>query len=126
MNFADGVTPTPRMIAPPDDERLELPPDRLDLGQLGHAALEPQASMTTGTIIGRRLVRSLTNGRRPGARRAGASRGRWRRASNTSLIACAHHVGALVEQLLGLGGVDPAAGDDLGAGEDGAVVERRR
>ena len=36
----------------------------------------------------------------------------------------AHDVGALVEQGLGLGGVDPAPGDDLGAGEDGAVLER--
>src|SRR5690606_31856036 len=64
---------------PPHDERLELAPDRLDLGQLGHGSgrVHPapgpppgrpaQASMTTGTIIGRRLVVSLTN--RPAARR---------------------------------------------------------
>src|SRR3546814_1695977 len=31
------------------------------------------------------------------------------------------HRRALVEELLGLRGVDPAPGDDLGTGEDGAV-----
>ena len=41
-------------------------------------------------------------------------------ARNASAIGLAHHVGALVEQVLGLGGVDPAPRDDLGTGEDGA------
>ena len=83
--------------------------------------------MTTGTIIGLRLVRSLTN--LPAALRTcalEASRCPGSVSSKASSTACAHGVGALVEQVLGLGGVDPAAGDDLGPGEDRAGRPRRR
>ena len=75
------------------------------------------ASITTGTIIGRRLVRSLTN--LPGrcaARRARAPRRRARRRRATSRRV-GDRVARLVEQVLGLGRVHPAAGDDLRAGE---------
>ena len=76
--------------------------------------------MTTGTIIGRRLVWAAT--KRPAARRTW----RWSVLDVGGVVlerlldGVAHRLGALVEQVLGLGGVDPAPGDDLGAGDDGA------
>ena len=82
--------------------------------------------MTTGTIIGRRRVRSLTN--RPAARRTW----RWSDSMSIGLLLdrvgdrVADLVGALVEQVLGLRGVHPPAGDDLGPGDDrsGRHVDR--
>ncbi len=87
-----------------------------------------QTSMTTGTIMGRRRVRSCTN--RPRAERA-----RRLRVSKSATAAVRrlrlldggqHHLAGLVEQLLRLGGVHPAPGDYLGPGEDvaGARVDR--
>ena len=46
----------------------------------------------------------------------GGSRGRWPPSASACSRAAGHRVAGLVEQLLGLGGVDPAPGDDLGAG----------
>ena len=74
--------------------------------------------MTTGMIAGRRRVRSLMN--LPSDRRA------WRRmvsksVAPSSAASCerrAHRGLGLVEQLVGLGRVDPAPGDDLGAGDE--------
>ena len=63
-----GVRERPGLAqAATDHQRLELPADRLDLRQLGHGGAPVQASVTTGTIIGRRFVDSLTN--LPAARR---------------------------------------------------------
>ena len=90
------------------------------------AASPAHASITTGTIIGRRVVRSLTN--LPAARRtsrssASTSRtpGRQRRLDRRG-----DRVARLVEQVLGLGRVDPAAGDDLGTDEHLAGLRCRR
>ena len=60
-------TPTPRRTGGPTTSGSSWRRMRLDLGQLRHPSTLGQASMTTGTIIGRRRVRSLTN--RPAARR---------------------------------------------------------
>ena len=74
--------------------------------------------MTTGMIAGRRRVRSLMN--RPSARRGvAADRLEVGGALVGRLGERRPHRGlGLLEQLVGLGRVDPAAGDDLGAGDD--------
>ena len=73
--------------------------------------------MTTGTIIGRRRVRSLTN--LPAARRTSRSSASTSRTpfGERLLERRRDQVACLVEQILGLGRVHPAAGDDVGPGE---------
>ena len=96
---AATTTTTPRRTA------TALPPGR-----------RTQASITTGTIIGRRFVRSLTNlpaARRTSRSRLSTSRTPWRSAAQRPRPPVAR----LVEQVLGLGRVDPATRDDLGTGE---------
>ena len=74
--------------------------------------------MTTGMIAGRRRVRSLMN--LPSERRA------WRRIVSKSVAPSSAASGErrpdrglrLLEQLVGLGRVHPAAGDDLGPGDE--------
>ena len=71
--------------------------------------------MTTGTIIGRRRVRSWTNF--PAALRTSRSSTSTSRTTDAErlLDRLGDRVARLVEQILGLGGVDPAPRDDLGS-----------
>ena len=81
-----------------------------------------QTSRTTGTIIGLRRVRSFTM--RPAARRirccsASSSTGAAASASSHLPADGAHR---FVEQVLRLGRVDPAPGDQLGPRDDGPLL----
>ena len=85
-----------------------------------------QTSMTTGMMAGRRRVRSLMNlpegaagVAADGLEVGGALVGRLRERRPDGGL-------RLLEQLLGLGRVDPAAGDDLGAGDQLAGGRSRR
>ena len=114
------VAGIPATLTPPP------PPTTASRSTRRRAGRAAQTSMTTGMTAGRRRVRSLMN--LPSERRA------WRRSVSKSVApssaaSCergAHRGLRLLEQLLGLGRVHPAAGDDLGAGDDLAGRRRRR
>ena len=90
------------------------------------AARESQTTRTTGTIIGRRRVRSPTQ---PAQRLAGVA------AQHLDVVGAVrhglgqrvgHHLARLAQQLLGLGRVHPAPGGDLrGAAQRAALAGRR-
>ena len=93
-------------------------PARAAQGTCAARSSAHQTSMTTGMTAGRRRVRSSMN--RPSDLRA------WRRmvsksvapSSAASAIDASTTCLRLLEQVLGLGRVDPTAGDDLGTGHD--------
>ena len=102
--------------SPPSTRRAPHAAERAPASDDAAAATAgAHASITTGTIIGRRRVRSLTN--LPAARRTSRSSASTSRTpvGQRRLDGRGDRVARLVEQVLGLGCVHPAAGDDLRA-----------